>query len=244
MTKAAATRRLPIGLTLVVLIALGILIALGVWQLQRLGWKSDLLAQIEARSTAEPVPAGEILARAGQGEDVGFYRVRLTCPGLDTAPFLQLYGLKNGQAGQRLFSACPVEGGAYRSVLVDRGFVPDTVEARPPVASERGAAPVEVVGLLREPDAPNFVTPDNQPAQNLWYGSDVPAMAQALGAEAPAPVFLLAETSSNPDFAALDPTPLPGEIANRHLEYALTWFGLAGALIAVYAAMLWRRWKS
>jgi surfeit locus 1 family protein len=57
-------------------------------------------------------------------------------------------------------------------------------------------------------------------------------------------VFLLAETPTNPDFPALEPTPLPGEIANRHLEYALTWFGLAGALIAVYAAVIRRRWTS
>ena len=243
MTEAARARRLPIGLTLATLISLAILIALGVWQMQRLDWKSDLLAQIESRSEAPPRPTSEILALAASGEDLGFYRVRLTCPGLAAAPFVQLYAIKDGQAGQRLISACPVSGGAYDSILVDRGFVPDTVSERPPVDAT-ASAPVEVIGLLRNPDPANFVTPDNRPDANLWYSRDVAAMAATLGVSAPAPVFLLAETPTNPDFPALEPTPLPGEIANRHLEYALTWFGLAGALIAVYAAVIRRRWTS
>ncbi|MAK81219.1 SURF1 family protein [Phenylobacterium sp.] len=243
MTEAARARRLPIGLTLATLISLAILIALGVWQMQRLDWKSDLLAQIESRSEAPPRPTSEILALAASGEDLGFYRVSLTCPGLAAAPFVQLYAIKDGQAGQRLISACPVSGGAYDSILVDRGFVPDTVSERPPVDAT-ASAPVEVIGLLRNPDPANFVTPDNRPDANLWYSRDVAAMAATLGVSAPAPVFLLAETPTNPDFPALEPTPLPGEIANRHLEYALTWFGLAGALIAVYAAVIRRRWTS
>lgn len=243
MTEAAPARRLPIGLTLATLVSLAILIALGVWQMQRLDWKSELLAQIESRSEAPPRPASEILALAASGEDLGFYRVSLTCPGLAAAPFVQLYAIKDGQAGQRLISACPVSGGAYESILVDRGFVPDTVSERPPVDAT-ASAPVEVIGLLRNPDPANFVTPDNRPDANLWYSRDVAAMAATLGVSAPAPVFLLAETPTNPDFPALEPTPLPGEIANRHLEYALTWFGLAGALIAVYAAVIRRRWTS
>ena len=57
----------------------------------------------------------------------------------------------------------------------------------------------------------------------------------------PAPVFLMAETSTNPGWQALVPAPLPAEITNRHLEYALTWFGLAAALAGVYAALLFKR---
>ncbi|OHB33738.1 MAG: hypothetical protein A2882_05465 [Phenylobacterium sp. RIFCSPHIGHO2_01_FULL_70_10] len=241
MTEAKAPDRFPVGLTIATAIAFAILCALGVWQVQRLAWKTELLRQIETRSTAPPAALERVLARA-DGEDLGFYRVQVVCPGLDTAPFLQLYALKDGQAGSRLISACPLAEGPYGAILVDRGFVPDTVSARPPVAD--AGRPVEVVGVLREPEPGNFVTPDNRPGENQWFSRDVAAMAQALGARDPAPVFLLAETPTNPDFPALQPAPLPGEIPNRHLEYALTWFGLAGALIAVYAAMLWRRWKS
>jgi surfeit locus 1 family protein len=173
---------------------------------------------------------------------VGFTRVRVVCPGLARAPFLELYGIRNGQAGWRLISACQVAGARYRSTLVDRGFVPDTVSARPPV--DRGdTAPVELTGVLRAPDRASFVTPKNRPDLNRWFTRDIPAMARALGAPQPAPVVLFAETASNPAFKALTPAPLPAEIPNRHLEYALTWFGLAAALAGVYAAVLFRRRK-
>jgi surfeit locus 1 family protein len=67
-------------------------------------------------------------------------------------------------------------------------------------------------------------------------------MGRTLGAEQPvAPVILMAETSSNPDFKALVPAPFPVDIPNRHLEYALTWFGLAGALAGVYGAAVFKR---
>jgi surfeit locus 1 family protein len=69
-------------------------------------------------------------------------------------------------------------------------------------------------------------------------------MAKALNAPAPAPVFLFAETPTNPELPALVPAPLPGEIPNRHLEYALTWFGLAAALLGVYAAVLFRKGRA
>ena len=101
-----------------------------------------------------------------------------------------------------------------------------------------------MTGVLRVPEKGNFVSPPNDVAGNRWYVRDVPAMAQALNADAPAPLVLMAETSSNPEWKALDPAPLPAQITNRHLEYALTWFGLAAALVGVYAAMLWRKWKS
>jgi surfeit locus 1 family protein len=241
--SAAPARRWPVGLTIAAAIGLAILIGLGAWQLKRLAWKEDLLARIAALQAAPAQPAEPALARMARGEELGFTRVVLDCPGLARAPYVQLYAMRDGQAGVRLISACATPGQAYGAVLVDRGFVADTISARPPVdAADR--TPMRVQGVLRRPDKANFVTPRNDQAGNLWYSRDVAAMAKALGAGAPAPLMLLAETSSNPEWKALTPAPLPSEIPNRHLEYALTWFGLAGALLAVYAAVLWRRWKA
>ena len=236
-------RRPPIGLTIATLIALAILVSLGTWQLQRLKWKEGLLAQIAALQSAPAQDAAVVLARMARGQDVSFTRVRTTCPGLASAPYLELYGLKDGMAGARLISACPTPGTAYGAILVDRGFVADTVSARPPVAPA-DRTPIEIVGVLRAPDAATFVTPPNRPDANRWFSRDVAAMAKTLGVSRPAPMFLMAETSTNPDWSALRPAPIPAEIPNRHLEYALTWFGLAGALIAVYAAMLWKRLRA
>lgn len=232
-----ARRRFPVGLTVAVGIALAILIGLGTWQLQRLHWKEGLLANIAALKAAPPRPIGPVLERLRTAEDGDFVRVTAVCPGLASAPFLELYTVRDGQAGARLISACRVAAGPYASVLVDRGFVADTVSARPPVAASD--APVTVTGVLRKPEHGNLFSPPNQP--DRWYVRDAAAMAAQLQVRAPAPVFLMAETATNPDWPALQPAPLPSEIANRHLEYALTWYGLAAALVGVYAAMLLRR---
>lgn len=236
-------RRFPIGLTIAVGISLAILLVLGGWQLKRLAWKEALLAQVAALQAA-PAQSGDVaLERMATGADLDFTRVRIVCPGLASAPYLELFSVRDGKAGSRLISACPVTGGRYGSILVDRGFVRDDVSARPPVnAADR--SPVEIVGVLRVPEHGNLFSPPNDVAANRWYVRDAAAMAQALSAGKPAPLFLMAETSSNPEWKALDPAPLPAEISNRHLEYAITWFGLAAALVGVYAAMLWRRRKS
>lgn len=245
MTTEAArpANRFPLGLTVATAIALAVLVSLGVWQMQRLAWKEALLARVAALQHAPSTPIGPVLERIAQGADAGFTRVSADCPGLGQAPFLELFSVRDGGAGVRLISACKVTSGGYGSVLVDRGFVSDQVSVRPAIDAT-SVAPIHMIGVLRVPDRATFVTPKNEIAANHWYSRDVPAMAQALGVRAPAPMFLMAETSTNPDWKALDPQPLPAEISNRHLEYALTWFGLAASLACVYAATLWKRWKS
>jgi surfeit locus 1 family protein len=237
-------RRFPLGLTIATAISMAILIGLGVRQVQRLAWKEDLLARIAALQAAPARDLGPVLTQLKNGADVEFTRVRLTgCKGIAAAPYLELYGVRNGQAGSRLISACRLQHAPYGAVLVDRGFVADTVSARPPVDPGSTAA-LDIVAVLRKPDPASFVSPPNDPAANRWYTRDVAAMAKALKVADPAPLFLMAETRTNPEWAALDPAPLPAEIPNRHLEYALTWFGLAGALASVYAAVLIRRRKN
>ena len=240
---AEARARFPLGLTIATLIALAILIGLGTWQMQRLAWKQALLARIEALKVAPAVPAAPVLARMAAGDDTDFVRVTLDCPGLARAAGLNLYAVRDGDAGQRLVSACPLAGGPYRTLLVDRGFIAQETVARP-TGDPADRSVSRVTGVLRAPEPPGRFTPPNDPAGNRWYSRDHAAMARALGAAAPAPLVLMAETATNPEFPALVPAPIPAEISNRHLEYALTWYGLAAALVGVYAAVLWRKWKN
>ena len=226
-------KRLPVGLTLATLVSLVILCALGGWQLQRLAWKTLVLAQIEASRSAPVRPLDQVLAEPGSGE---FRRVVVDCPAAALDRQIELYALLDGQAGRRLIAACPTATGA---ILVDQGFVPEGVSARPAMAPGL----VRIEGILRSPDQPGRFNPA-APRNGLWYGRDIEAMARSLGAARPAPVFLFASTSTRPGWPALVPAPVPAQITNRHLEYALTWFGLAGALAAIYAAMLWRRFKA
>jgi surfeit locus 1 family protein len=230
----------PVGLSIAAAIAFAILIGLGVWQLQRLRWKEALLAHVAKLEMASPRSLEYTLGQLARGRDVEFTRVAVVCPGLATAPYLEVYDLREGSIGARLVSACPVDADGYKTILVDRGFVPDTTPARPPLDA-KDMTPIEVVGVLRKPERGNFATPPNQPGH--WYLHDVAAMSKALNAPGPAPVFLFAESRVNPSIRALVPAPLPVQIANRHLEYALTWFGLAGALAGVYGAAVFKRMR-
>jgi len=228
-------RRFPIGLTVATAISLVILLALGTWQLKRLAWKTELLARIETTRAQPPRPITEVPLTPAYR----FTRVTLDCPGLASAKFVELYGLQGGEAGTRLVSLCAYAEGRP-PILVDRGFVADTISARPPVAPSTEV--VRLTGVLREGVPPGAFTP---PARDgRFYSADLPAMAVALGADRHPEVMVTAETSSNPAWKALVPSPLPAEIANRHLEYALTWYGLAAALIGVYVALVRRKLKS
>jgi len=236
MTQA---RRFPLGLTLATLVALALLCGLGNWQVQRLRWKEDLLARIAALQGAPAQPLAPVLARAAQGADIDYTRVIAACPDIERAPYVRLYAVHDAQPGFRIIAACRLPSGPYDAVLVDRGFMAQDAAggARPPVGP---VIDQPVVGVLRRGDGKTFVTPPNQPGDRLFYFRDVAAMARVLGAARPAPTFLMLETPA-PAGGAPIPAPLPTDIPNRHLEYAITWFGLAGALLCVYLATLWRR---
>src|SRR3954468_8997925 len=155
-------------------VAFAILIGLGVWQLQRLKWKEALLVHVAKLEMARPQSLEYTLGQLARGYDVEFTRVSVVCPGLATAPYLEVYDLREGQMGVRLVSACPVDADGYRSVLVDRGFVPDTTASGPPVDAG-DMTPIEVVGVLRKPERGNFATPKNRPVR--WFLHEVAPMA-------------------------------------------------------------------
>ena len=222
--------------TVVTLAAFCLLVGLGVWQVQRLKWKTDLLRRIEALKISPAEPLEVVLRRVPDGGDISYVRVQLACPALEQTPTLRVYSLQDGETGYRLVTACALPGGPYGSVLVDRGFLPTDQAAAP----GRAALAAPVIGVLRKPDGKTIVSPPNQPAKNLWYWRDLPAMAAALRAERPAPVFLMLESPA-PAGPWPKPAPVPVDIPNSHLGYAITWFGLAAALAGVYLALLFRK---
>ena len=213
-------------------IGIAILIGLGVWQVQRLHWKEGLLAQIAALQAAPARPLAGVLAKAAQGADIDYIRVSVLCPDVETSPYLRLYAVRDGYAGNRIIAACRLANGPYGAVLVDRGFI---AQGLAPSGGQVLTAPI--VSIMRKGDTRNFVTPANDPAENLWYWRDIPAMAAALGVARPAPSFLMLEQPAPPPGGPVI-APLPSDIPNNHLQYAITWFGLAVALAGVYLASL------
>ena len=236
---AQARRRVRLVPLMAVSLGVAILLSLGVWQVKRLAWKEALLGRISALQTAPPEPLQVVLNRFGapgqrtQGE-VDFVRVQADCPTLQQTPTLHLYAILDGVLGDRLITACPLQSGRYGSLLVDRGFVDADhlaeVRAGPPLSGP-------VIGVLRRPEAANWVSPPNTPSKNDWHTRSVTAMAAALHAPNPAPVMLMLES---PAAAPPGPRPaaIPTDIPNNHLGYALTWFGLAAGLVGVYVASL------
>ena len=224
-----------------VAIALSLLIGLGVWQVQRLHWKEGLLGLHRgAADPCRPEPLSVVLRRAADGLDVEYVRVQADCPDVERTRFLSVYAERDTRPGYRIVTACPLPASApYGSILVDRGFIDQTLaDQLKPGADETPPGPI--VGVLRKVDDRNFVTPQNQPAQNLWFWHDRAGMAAALGAKAPAPVFLMLESPA-PAPPGPTPAPIPTDIPNNHFAYALTWFGLAAGLLGVYLASLWKR---
>ena len=227
--------RFPWLLTLFVLPALAMLMGLGVWQVQRLAWKEGLIAQSEAAAKAEPAALAEVLT----APDPEFRRALVVCPGLATSPFVELQSIHDGGPGARLISLCRAPGVAT-PLLIDRGFVPEGASARPRVIES--TLPLSLlVELRRTPGAGNAMTPP--PAGNRFYARDSAAMAKVLGAPTVSEFTLFALASPNPEIGALSASAPPAAFSNNHLGYAMTWFGLAIALVGFYVAMLWRRMR-
>ena len=232
-------RGFPVVMTLFMLAAMALLIGLGVWQIKRLHWKQGLLAQIAAAQNSPPAPLNVVLGQVRDGLSIDYRRVQADCPDVETTPFVRLFAVNDAGAGYRVITACRLADAPFGSILVDRGFITQEDAARLKPGAGR-ALTQPVVGILRRGDPRNFVTPENQPAQDLWYWRDIAAMAATLHAANPAPTFLMLQ-SPGPSGFGPTPAPLPASIPNNHLQYAGTWFGLAAALAGVYLAVLWRR---
>ncbi|WP_297771425.1 SURF1 family protein [uncultured Roseovarius sp.] len=200
-----------------------VLLALGKWQVERLAWKEGVLAEIEGRISAEPVPLPEV---AGAQAD-RYLPVQATGK-IGARALRVLVSQKQVGAGYRVISAFETEG---RRVLLDRGFVKVAGEI-----PETGGA-VRVVGNLHWPDDRLSSTPENDVPGNMWFARDIAQMAEVLETE---PLMIIAREVSPPEQGV---TPLPvgtGHIPNDHLSYAITWFSLAAIWAAMTGFFIWR----
>lgn len=205
------------------------LCSLGVWQLQRLAWKQALIAKTEARLVAAPIPVEAALARAAGGEDMEYQPVFAIGAYQDDAT-ARVFSAHDGKAGVLLFT--PFDAGA-ETIFVNRGFVPQDLADVPPAAP---AGPLRVEGLFRHAEEKagfeRAFAPKDQPEDNLYFVRD----PRSFASDAALPFYIDSSGREN-----AGEWPKGGltrvEFSNRHLEYALTWFGLAGALVAVYIAV-------
>jgi len=207
----------------------GMLVALGVWQLQRLEWKRAILARIEERIASAPVAIPESPLEARDE----YLPVRATGH-LDAAhpPLRVLVSPRGAGPGYRLIARFVSD---RRPVLVDLGYVPQ--EAGVPALP---SGPVTVTGNLLWPDETDMFTPAPDRDANTWFARDVALMAAALEARS---ILVVARRINGPASLAPSVRPLPvgtEGIRNDHLEYAITWFALAAGWAGMTALWIFR----
>jgi surfeit locus 1 family protein len=194
-----------------------ILLALGVWQMQRLAWKQGVIAGIDARIAAAPVP---LPADPDPTKDS---YLPVTLSGDYVGNTLRvLVSQKAEGAGYRLITAMDTPQGR---ILVDRGFVATSVKG-----IDAPDQLVEVTGNLQWPQETDGFTPEPDVDKNIWYARDVNHMAKVLDTN---PVLLVARRVSI-ESPSVRPLPVDtSRIPNNHLQYAITWFSLAAIWLAM-----------
>jgi len=212
-------------------------LGLGVWQMERREWKRDILARIAVNQAAAPMPLDELVKGDPLRREYG--RVTLSGSFLHDKEFhLAARSLKNDVGVQVV---TPVRTNDGKIVLFDRGWVPSTRKEPAKRAEGQVAGKIELTGIVRRSQVQRQFAPDNVPDKNVWFHVDVPLMRKMAGG-APDPVldtfFLEADAKPNPGGV-----PIGGQtrldIPNDHLQYALTWFGIALAMAGVYLAYHW-----
>ena len=239
------------GLAFFTLAMMAIFIALGIWQLQRRVAKHELIAALTERLAAEPValppPAEWNALRADRDE---FRRVTFTA---SYAPLPDAMVYSSGSAvrkdatvpGTWAFLPARLPGG--ETVVIDAGFVENLMQDR--AVEDRAVAKLvsgvpktltgkTLTGYLRFPEAPTWLTPAENHDKRLWFSRDHRLMAAALGWGAVAPFYIDLEKPV-PATGAPRPGPLDVHLRDDHLQYAITWFALAGATLIAFG--VWAR---
>ncbi|RVD31049.1 MAG: SURF1 family protein [Mesorhizobium sp.] len=222
-----------------------VLIGLGTWQVQRLHWKEGLLQTIDQRTHSAPRPLAELEKQFAATGDVDYTPVTVT------GTFLHLgerhfFATWKGASGFDVFTPLQLDDGRF--VFVNRGFVPYDLKDAAKRPQGEVAGKVTITGLARNPlvGKPSMMLPDNDVQKNIFYWKDRDAMAASAGLPAGAGLV--------PFFIDADKTPNPGDmpvggvtiidLPNSHLQYAVTWYGLAAALAGVLLFRLRRPAKA
>lgn len=225
-------RRRPAALIAVAGIVVLVLLALGTWQVQRLAWKTDLIARVDARVAAAPVPAPGPADWPGlTAENAEYRRVAVTGDYLSGSDVL-VQAVTDLGPGFWVMTPLRTDGGWH--LLVNRGFVAaDRRDDRP-----LPAGPQTVTGLLRLSQPDGAFLRANDPGAGRWYSRDTRAIAATLGLPDVAPYFIDADrTGQGQPVGGLTVTAF----RNHHLSYALTWFAMAAGLVALTVFALRRR---
>jgi surfeit locus 1 family protein len=239
-------RRLRAGLAIPLLFAFvcsATFVGLGTWQLGRKAWKEALIETLEQRLSARPTELPPPASWAGLRQaDEEFRRVKLKVElqsGREALVFTGTTSLRPDIKSPGYFLFTPARTREGGLVVINRGYVPEPGGSPGRYAPPTGM--VEIVGALRWPEATNPFVRAHDPAAAIWFVRDHVEMAARNGWGAVAPFYVEMEgpqpAGGLPRAGALRPT-----LRNEHLQYAITWYGLALVVVVMFG--LWLRSRS
>jgi cytochrome oxidase assembly protein ShyY1 len=246
MTVVSATPRSVAGLGIFTLLTLALLIGLGVWQLQRRVEKHALIAALTERLAAAPEalpPSAQWSALTPAHDE--FRRVRFSAV-YESRPDAMVYSagstIREDISGPGTWAFLPARLPTGETIVINTGFVQNTMQDRG--QQDRGVAglvtgqPIALTGYIRFPESAGALTPRENIAKRLWFTRDHLAIARALGWGEVAPFYIDLETPA-PESGIPKPGPLEVHLKDDHLQYAITWFGLAGTVVIAFGVW-WR----
>jgi cytochrome oxidase assembly protein ShyY1 len=215
------------------LAGLVVLISLGTWQLNRRAWKEALIATLQERVHAAPIALPERNALRTEDE---FTRVRLRVEfdlGTDALLYAPNSALRDDVKTPGYFVFAPARLADGTRIVVNRGYVPNRTYPAP-------QGPQDMVGYVRWPEGSSWFVADHDQSGAVWYVRDPAKMAKVRGWGEVVP-FYIEQESPVPPGGLPHPSSLNPQLRNDHLQYALTWYGLALTLLGVFAVWLWGR---
>lgn len=236
------------GVLLTTIVMLAVLVGLGVWQLQRKDEKHALIAALDERLAAAPIalPSSAQWPSLTAAKDE-LRRVTFSAtidPAKDAMVYSSGSGIRADISGPGTWAFVPAKLASGETIAINLGFVQNTLQDR--AQQDRAIAGLPrgaqtFTGYIRFPEHPGWFSPKADAAKRLWFDRDHEAMAQALGWGQPsgkvAPFYIDLEAPVPPS-GIPKPGPLSVRLKDNHLQYAITWFGLAAAVLIAFGFWL------
>jgi surfeit locus 1 family protein len=238
MSARERPRRSWFGLLIPAVLVFAVLIGLGTWQIQRKAWKEGLIASLTEQLAAPPIALPSAARWPSLDPASNEYRRVTFSAEFDHAKEALVFAAASAfrpdvsAPGYWVFTPARLADG--RLLIVNRGFVPEGRQDPKSRPDGQISGAVEIVGAMRWPDGRHWFTPDDEPAYNLWFSRDPQAIAAAKGLGPVAPFYVEQETPVPPG-GLPHPGKLVVKLPDNHLQYALTWYGLAIVLVIWFA---------
>lgn len=248
--SAARSVRSTIGMTAFALVTVAILAGLGFWQLERRDQKHALIAALNARLTAEPIPLPPSAEWPNlTAADDEFRRVHFVAT-FENKPDAMIYtsssAVRTDIKAPGAWAFLPAQLKSGEQVVVNAGYVPNEMQGR--AEEDRAVAPLLtgkpelMTGYLRFPERSGVLTAHEDVRKRLWFTRDIPGIAASLDWGKVAPFYIDLETPVPAD-AVPKPGALMPKLRDNHLQYAITWFGLALAVLTTFGFWLFGGWR-